>query len=154
MSEIIDKKYKQAGLEILREYAKDDISADFEENISSQEFESFFKVVIELTLHMVLNEPQITLELIDSSVRLSKSQIIERYEFQRFSKQDFYCIDGFPSESMPAVVVLPTPMRDGYIYQGLKPAVIVFNEENLEDPDLFEEGTAQVIKEHIEAKYE
>ena len=44
-----------------------------------------------------------------------------------FSKSDFYCIDGFPTEGMPAVVVLPTPLRDGYIYQGLRPAVIVFN---------------------------
>ena len=34
----------------------------FEENISSQDFIDFFKCIIELNLHMFLNEPPITLD--------------------------------------------------------------------------------------------
>ena len=62
-----------------------------------------------------------------------------------FAKSDFYCIDGFPTEGMPGVVVLPTPLRSGYVYQGLKPAVIVFNEDNLDDTELFAEGDKELI---------
>jgi hypothetical protein len=36
---------------------------DFEENVRSDEFTVFIKVVIELNLHMVLNDPPITLDL-------------------------------------------------------------------------------------------
>ena len=37
---------------------------DFEENVRSDEFTVFIKVVIELNLHMVLNDPPITLDLV------------------------------------------------------------------------------------------
>jgi hypothetical protein len=53
---------------------------------------------------------------------------------------------------MPGVVVLPPPYRGNYIYQGLKPAVIVLNHDHLEDPDLFEEGQKQEVLDHIEKK--
>lgn len=53
---------------------------------------------------------------------------------------------------MPGVVVLPPPYRGNYIYQGLKPAVIVLNNDNLEDPDLFGEGKKQEVLDHIEKK--
>ena len=36
---------------------------DFEENVGSDEFTIFIKVLIELNLHMVLNDPPITLDL-------------------------------------------------------------------------------------------
>ena len=44
-----------------------------------------------------------------------------------FNKNDYYCIDGFPKEGYPCVVVLPPPYRQGYVYQGIKPAVIVLS---------------------------
>ena len=72
----------------------------------------------------------------------------------QFAKSDFYCIDGFPTEGMPGVVVLPAPLRSGYIYQGLKPAVIVFNEDNLTDQDLFEDGSKEPLLEHIRQKHQ
>jgi hypothetical protein len=45
-----------------------------------------------------------------------------------FNKNDYYCIDGFPKEGYPCVVVLPPPYRQGYVYQGIKPAVIVLDD--------------------------
>ena len=41
-----------------------------------------------------------------------------------YYKNDYYCIDGFPQEGFPCVVVLPPPYRQGYVYQGIKPAVL------------------------------
>lgn len=36
---------------------------DFEDNLSSEEFSTFLRTVFGLTLHMVLSDPEITLEL-------------------------------------------------------------------------------------------
>ena len=127
---------------------------DLVENLSTSEFETFFKVVLDLNLHMVLNDPQITLDLVPHEQRAQQSDLLTRFDFFMFFKQDYYCIDGFPTEGMPAVVVLPTPLRDGYVYQGLKPAVIVFNQDNLEDADLFPEGAEHLIKDHITQKHQ
>ena len=69
-----------------------------------------------------------------------------------YSKQDYYCIDGFPTEGMPGVVVLPPPYRAGYVYQGLKPAVIVLNDENLEDEAIFAEDEKDKVMEHIKVR--
>jgi hypothetical protein len=106
-----------------------------------------------LSLHMVLNEPQITLELMPWKQRKEETDFLRKYEFVQFAKSDYYCIDGFPTEGMPGVVVLPAPLRSGYIYQGLKPAVIVFNEDNLTDSDLFEDGSKEPLLEHIKSKH-
>jgi hypothetical protein len=71
-----------------------------------------------------------------------------------YHKQECYCIDGFPVERMPSIVILPAPKRSGYIYQALKPAVIVFNEDNLEDEELFEDGFKDELIEHLKEKEE
>ena len=101
---------------------------------------------------MVLNDPPIQVDLISWADRSVKTEMLQKFEFQMFSKSDYYCIDGFPTEGMPGVVVLPAPTRAGYIYQGLKPAVIVFNKDNLQDPALFETDHTEIILEHIEVK--
>ena len=80
---------------------------------------------------MTLNDPPIQLELVNWEQRKQQTDILKKYEFWMFSKADYYCIDGFPTEGLPGVVVLPPPYRAGYVYQGLKPAVIVLNEDNL-----------------------
>jgi hypothetical protein len=41
-----------------------------------------------------------------------------------YNKNDYYCIDGFPQDGFPCVVVLPPPYRSGYVYQGIKPAIL------------------------------
>jgi len=55
-------------------------------------------------------------ELQAYETKKNKVQILEFFEFQMFSKADFYCIDGFPTEGMPGVVVIPPPLRGGYVY--------------------------------------
>lgn len=77
---------------------------------------------------MVLNDPPIELSMLSCEQRLTKSELVERYEFWMFNKNDYYCIDGFPREGYPCVVVLPPPYRQGYVYQGIKPAVIVLSD--------------------------
>ena len=59
-----------------------------------------------------------------------------------YNKNDYYCIDGFPREGNPCVVVLPPPYRSGYVYQGIKPAVIVLTDSTDE------------VKEHVRIRQE
>ena len=63
-----------------------------------------------------------------------------------YNKNDYYCIDGFPQEGFPCVVVLPPPYRQGYVYQGIKPAVLPVTASASDD--------ASLIREHVREKQE
>lgn len=126
---------------------------DFVDNIGSDDFVDFFKSIVDLSLHMFLNDPPILMDLVTESERSKKSLHTEKFDFRLFLKQEYHCIDGFPTENMPAVVVLPQPLRRGYTYQGIKPAVIVFTEDDLENEELFkDEETKNAMLEDIERK--
>jgi hypothetical protein len=62
---------------------------------------------------MVLNEPPIEMSLMQANERLGSNSkgFLEKFEFWMFNKTDYYCIDGFPKEGNPCVVVLPPPFR-------------------------------------------
>jgi len=64
---------------------------------------------------MVLSEPPIELQL---QARITSEAVddTELFEFWMYNKNDYYCIDGFPKEGMPCVVVIPPPYRQGYVY--------------------------------------
>lgn len=113
---LIEERYKPVAVQIVEAHNEGEFIDDLIDNISSPEFESFFKILIELHLHMVLNDPPIRMNLLDEQARRASGDFLDKFEFSMFSKQDFYCIDGFPTEKMPAVVVLPAPLRDGYVY--------------------------------------
>jgi hypothetical protein len=75
---------------------------------------------------MVLSDPPIEMiSLPISKATCTKTSDQDKYDYWMFNKLDYYCIDGFPKEGAPCVVVLPPPYRQGYVYQGIKPAVIV-----------------------------
>jgi len=79
--------------------------------VKSDEFVVFIKVVIELNLHMVLNDPPINLDVIPLEKIQAETEYLKKFEFVMYQKQECYCIDGFPTERMPSVVVLPAPKR-------------------------------------------
>eukprot|EP00347_Sterkiella_histriomuscorum_P023932 403332886 len=136
---VMDKyKPRCEGIISQRDGAED----DFEDNISSPDFKRFVRAVMKLSLHMVLNDPPIMLNMECWDTRQHKTVLVEKFEFWMYNKNDYYCIDGFPKEGNPCIVVLPPPYRQGYVYQGIKPAVIV-----LDDP------TDEVV-DHVRAKQE
>lgn len=67
---------------------------------------------------------------------------MEKFEFWMYYKNDYYLLDGFAKEGYPCVVVLPPPYRAGYVYQGIKPAVLV-----IDRPD-------EELKEYVRVKQE
>lgn len=88
----------------------------FEDNISTPDFIRFVQAIIKLQLHMVLNDPPIELSMLTKVDREKKIDLTDKFEFWMFNKNDYYCIDGFPREGYPCVVVLPPPYRQGYVY--------------------------------------
>lgn len=95
-----------------------------EEALNGDDFKNFVKSLHKIVLHISLSDPPITLDLIPHEERLKKTEIFDKYEFKKFKKQELFCIDGFPKEDLPAVVVYPPPMKGKYVYQGIKPSVI------------------------------
>ena len=80
---------------------------------------------------MALNDPPIEMSMVGINQRVGREKpYLEKFEFWMYNKTDYYCIDGFPKEGNPCVVVLPPPYRQGYVYQGIKPAVIVLSESD------------------------
>ena len=129
-------KFKPKCLELLNANEESAEKVDmFEENIDSPDFIRFLRAIVKLQLHMVLNEPPIEMSMQPVAQRLAvgqnKSAFLECFEFWLYNKTDYYCIDGFPREGNPCVVVLPPPYRQGYVYQGIKPAVIVLGENEM-----------------------
>lgn len=135
----IEQKYKPRCLAIVSD--RDGAEDDFEDNVSTPDFKRFVRAILKLSLHMVLNDPPILMSM-DWEHRIAKPELTEKYEFWMFNKNDYYCIDGFPKEGYPCVVVLPPPYRQGYIYQGIKPAVIVLDSPSDE------------LMDHVRAKQE
>ena len=54
---------------------------DFEDNVKSDEFIVFLKVVIELNLHMVLSDPSITLDVVPLDKFKAELEFLKRFEF-------------------------------------------------------------------------
>ena len=54
---------------------------DFEDNVKSDEFIVFIKVVVELTLHMVLSDPSITLDVVSLDKFQAEPEFLKKFEF-------------------------------------------------------------------------
>ena len=122
--------FKTKGLEIIR---NEESREYLDEMLISVEFRRYVEMQHKLCLHMALNEPRI-----QTNIQIEEENVALQY--RRYDKSKHYCIDGFPKEHLPCVIVLPPPKRNQYIYQGIKAAVAILN-----DPD---ETTLQLIEEY------
>lgn len=91
------------------------------EEFDNEDFLEFARAAHELALAMLLNTPELTLPF------------SLQPEYKPYSKGRFYCVDGFPKEGAPCVVVLPPPHREAYAYMGLRPAVLVLSKEAVDE---------------------
>ena len=122
---IIQDKYKPIWEKIISNYEdEEDYNEMLDEAINSEDFRNFIKSLHKIVMHLCLSDPPISVQLASFEERMKKDNLIEKYEFKRFKKQNMFCIDGFPKEDLPAVVVYPPPMKGRYVYQGIKPSVI------------------------------
>ena len=79
--------------------------SDLDDILASSELKSCVKLIFKLNFHMILNEPEIKIDLVSkdnlSSIRLQP---------QAYDKDKHLCLDGFPREGNPCVVVINSPM--------------------------------------------
>lgn len=101
----------------------------------SSDFLSFVNTMHKLSLHMLLNDPKLEI-LFQSPPDIVK---IEKPE-------DFCCIDGFPHNQPEAAVIVPCVMRHNYPYAGIKPSVLILNEDMKNNPTKFLEKSQEIIK--------
>lgn len=149
---LVFEKYLPRCKSIIDAY-EDDEDEDYmellEEAINSDDFKNFVQSLHKIVLHICLSDPPITLDLVPQEERVKKDTIFDKYEFKKFKKHDMFCIDGFPKEDLPAVVVYPPPMKGKYVYQGIRPSVITLpdaDEEIVEYVGNLKEEMAKVSK--------
>ncbi len=82
--------------------------------LSGSDLRRFLDALHKLYLHMVLSDPPV--ELKDPAGGM---------EYREFSKSQFQCLDGFPKDGAACAIVIPPPIRQGYVYQGIKAAVVI-----------------------------
>ena len=124
---LIYDKYKPICNKIIDNYPNEedeDYNEMLDEAIDSDDFKNFVKSLHKIVMHLCLSDPPISVNLVTFDERMKKENIVEKYEFKRFKKQNMFWIDGFPKEDLPAVVVYPPPMKGRFVYQGIKPSVI------------------------------
>ena len=85
----------------------------------------FSKILISLLLH----EPKVTLSL-PYSLRKSNSKN-DKIENVKFDQKQHYCIDGFANQEKQCVVVLPSPMMNGYPFMGIKTTVLIVEDRGV-----------------------
>jgi len=98
------------------EQRKKEAQSLLDDNLFSQDFKKFFRAVMRLCLHMSLNDPPIKVQQLSIQDRNAKSELIHKFDFWMYNKNDYYCIDGFPKEGNPCAIVLQPPYRAGYVY--------------------------------------
>lgn len=109
LESLIQTKYRENCLPLF-DSCEEDLEL-FDDCLSQIDFKHFTRAVIELQLHMVLSDPPIELQLSATVCQPPHLDETHLFEFWMYNKNDYYCIDGFPKEGMPCVVVIPPPYR-------------------------------------------
>ena len=72
---------------------------------------------------MRINDPIIT--LVNHPLPINSTKI-EEFTLYHYDHDAFYCIDGFPRNGNPCVIILSNPKVNEGSFAGIKPTVIAF----------------------------
>ena len=73
---------------------------------------------------MILDDPEIEVDLLSHS-HLDKA----KFETTIYDKDKHHCLDGFPKNGNPCVIILDWPMWDNVAYMGIRPSVLVISDD-------------------------
>ena len=92
--------------------------------IKGNYFDGIMKSFFGICLYMLLHEPILNFDI----EKYSQRKLL--YYF--YNKKDFINVEGFGNEKSPCVVILPPPLlKKKYQFNGLKPAVYVLSDINI-----------------------
>jgi len=101
--------------DIINSYKDNNLS--IEQWIHSDHLKSFLKALHKLCLYMMLSEPKIELIINTESTHTE------------FKKSLHHCLDGFPKDGAMCTIIIPSPIREGKAYQGIKSSVVIIKEQ-------------------------
>lgn len=107
-------------IETIRQEDWDLDEEDLAEFYESEDLQTSAEQMFHLGLHMSLNEPKLTFEA-------------GKCEYTRFNQLKHYCIDGFPKAANPCTIVIPPPKRKDKVYMGIKPSVLVLDQDDISE---------------------
>jgi hypothetical protein len=113
----ICQKYK---LYVNREIEHFTRQAEFDDMLKSTSFKNLISNVKRIILFTEFHEPSLTIkiDILDD----------KNVELRCFKPNECVCIDGLVKENKNYLVILSPPLlKNGYPYQGLKPAVIMYD---------------------------
>lgn len=108
-----ENKFK---VEIREEYQE-----QFDDMVEMEDFSKLVNSVFYLCLFMLLSDPVLKVPIENFKNR--------KFVYKRFKKNDFICVDGFAKESSPCLVLLPPVTRNNHPYNGIKPSVLILQDE-------------------------
>ena len=111
-----DEEENPFQVEIREEYQE-----QFEEMLETDDFSKFVNNVFYLCLFMLLNDPPLRVPIEGFKNR--------KFIYKKFKKNDYICVDGFAKENSPCLVLLPAVTRNNYPYNGIKPSVLILQED-------------------------
>ena len=95
-----------------------------ESKIKGKNFEEIIKSFFSVCLYMLLHDPILNFGI----EKYSQRKLI--YYF--FNKKDFINLEGFGNDKSPCLIILPPPLlKNKYPFNGLRPAVYILPEINI-----------------------
>ncbi|CAI2359433.1 unnamed protein product [Moneuplotes crassus] len=111
-------------------------SPDLEEMMECEEFEGCIKILHTLCLNMILSDPPITIELMEFVNLENDKQVHDLEEIfsslitsMSYDKTQHECMDGFPSENKPCLLVLNPPKKQNSNFVGIKKSVVMVDKQ-------------------------
>jgi len=121
----ISKKYKEFVRNQLKDFKKHD---EFEDMIKSKSFRNMISLIKKILLYIEFHDPPLIFK-IDSF----KERKIESIKFKNL---DCICVEGFIKDEKNCLILLNPPMmKNGFIYNGLKPVVITYDAKSAHEND-------------------
>jgi hypothetical protein len=119
----VKKKFENFVHNDLENFDKED---EFEDMITSKSFKEMIVIIKKILLYIEFHDPPLKLKI--DSFRERKIEI------KKFKNSECICVEGLVKENKNCMILLyPPVLKNGFVYQGLKPIVIVYNGEIKED---------------------
>jgi hypothetical protein len=123
----ISKKYKEFVRNQLKDFKKHD---EFEDMIKSKSFKEMIFLIKKILLYIEFHDPPLNLSIDSFKDR--------KTETKKLKNSDCICVEGFIKDEKNCLILLNPPlMKNGFIYNGLKPVVIVYEANRTADYDTF-----------------
>lgn len=99
------------------------INEEIQQLFENPDLQKLVQVYYSLSIYMHLNDPPLKTHLEEFLTR--------KFFYVNFKKNEYYCIDGFVKDKAPSIIVIPAVMRANFIYNGIKPAVLILGKDIL-----------------------